>query len=87
MGTIIVFVKNMRGQRWGYGAKKRFRPFCQIPLIFSDFEKDLSKNQFDGNFLKAYHEKLMFHLEEIFTVDKSVTDCFQDDDFVYKGRD
>ena len=49
MGTIIVFVKNMRGQRWGMEPKKYFTP----------------KNQLDGNLFKAYHEKLMSHLEEI----------------------
>ena len=67
--------------------QKRFYCFCQISLIFSDFEEDLSTNQFDWNFLKAYHEKLMFHLDEVFTVDKSTTEYFPDDDFVYKGRD
>ena len=29
----------------------------------------------------------MFHLDEVFTADKSTTEYFPDDDFVYKGRD
>lgn len=42
---------------------------------FCDFKKDLSNNMFNENLLWAYHNKLVFHLQNIFEIDKSAT-CY-----------
>lgn len=53
---------------------------------FCDFKKDLSNNMFNENLLWAYHNKLVFHLQNIFEIDKSATCyCFLDDQFYYRG--
>ena len=66
---------------------KKNCPLCQIPAIFSNFERDLENNMLDESFLWSYHEKLIFHLQEIFDTDKSALCCFLDDKFYYRGRD
>ena len=62
-------------------------PLCQIPLIFCDFEKDLRSNMFNEKFLWEYHNKLIFHLQKMFEIDKSALYCFLDNEFHYHGRD
>ena len=42
---------------------------------------------FEEEFPWQYHEKLLFHLQEIFDVDKTALDCFLDREFQYKSRD
>ena len=44
------------------GSNEKNCDFCQIPYIFSDFEKDITKNIFDEVFLWEYHRKLFFLL-------------------------
>ena len=58
---------------------------CQVSYIFIDFERDLSFNMLNEKLLWQYHEKLMFHLEEIFL--KSALDCFWDTKLHHKRRD
>lgn len=42
---------------------------------------------FNENLLWAYHNKLVFHLQNIFEIDKSATCyCLLDDQFYYRGR-
>lgn len=41
---------------------------------------------FEEEFPWQYHEKLLFHLQEIFDVDKTALDCFLGSEFQYKGR-
>ena len=57
-------------------ANEKNCPICQIPIIFCDFEKDLPNNIFNEKFLWEYHNKLNFHLQEIFMIDKSALCCF-----------
>ena len=61
--------------------------FCQIPEIFSEFEKDLDIFQFDFNYLKKYHSRLVPFLIEIFKADESACECFLNDEFTCSGRD
>lgn len=51
------------------------------------FRKRLIKQQVWRRISWQYHEKLLFHLQEIFDVDKTALDCFLDSEFQYKGRD
>ena len=47
-----------------------------IPVIFSDFEKDINKNLFNHNFLKLYHRKLCDELIQLFQEKNNVTNDF-----------
>ena len=52
MVITIVFVEKKNSKR-----KKKNQErcsICQIPIIFSNFEADLSNNMFNKNFLKEY---------------------------------
>ena len=52
--------------------KKQERCFiCQITIIFSDFESDLSKNMFNENFLKDYQSKLYITFKNFLTLIKN----------------
>ena len=82
MDTIIVFAKNTIKK----GSNEKNCDFCPIPYIFSDFEKDITKNIFDEVFLWEYHSKLVFHLQQVFDTDKTALCCFLDDEFHYRGR-
>ena len=52
-------------------------------MIFCNFEKDIEKNWFDDAFLWEYHGRLAFHLNQVFSADKSALCCFLDDEFHY----
>ena len=82
MEVIIVFVIRKRKT-----SNEKDCQLCQILLIFCDFEKGLKNNMFNKNFLWEYHNKLTFHLQKIFEMDKSVLCCFRDNGFHYRGRD
>lgn len=60
---------------------------CKIPIIFSDFERDLEKNIFDVAFLNEYHAKLYFHLNKLFNVKKDCIFYFLHQEYKHKGRD
>lgn len=55
---------------------------CRIPIIFCNFEKVIEKNWFDDAFLWEYHVQLAFHLNQVFSADKSALCFFLDDDFI-----
>ena len=50
---------------------------CSIPIILSDFEKDVERNLFDVNFLFNYYTKLWHELLELFDQKKDCIECFQ----------
>ena len=56
---------------------------CRIPIIFCNFEKVIEKNWFDDAFLWEYHVQLAFHLNQVFSADKSALCFFLDDEFHY----
>lgn len=62
-------------------------PLCQVLVIFSNFEKDLSDNMFDESFVWWYHGKLVFQLQEIFEMYKSALCCFLDNETQSTCRD
>ena len=45
---------------------------CSIPIILSDFEKDVERNLFDVNFLFNYYTKLWHELLELFDQKKEL---------------
>ena len=50
---------------------------CSIPVIFTDFEKDVERNLFDVNFLFNHYTKLCHKLLELFYQKKDCIECFQ----------
>lgn len=60
---------------------------CVIPMVFSNFEKDIDSNLFDVNFLHDYYSKLDIHLNQMFDEKKGVVCCFLHQEFEHKGRD
>ena len=53
MVITIVFVEKKNSKRKKKKNQERCS-ICQIPIIFSNFEADLSNNMFNKNFLKEY---------------------------------
>ena len=78
-----VIVKNMEKKR----LEEINCELCRITIIFADFEKDIYENMFNDVFLWNYHSKLIFHLCQIFEIEKAALCCFLDDEFHYRGRD
>ena len=74
-----------------YCSCKRFEEkkctLCRIPTISTDFKKKLDYITDNAVFLKAYHEKLVPYLVEIFDTDNLAIDFFLNDGQVYSGRD
>ena len=56
-------------------------------MILTDFEKDLSKNMLNEEFLCNYNTKLKHYLLELFDKNKCPLRYFLGDEYHYKGRD
>ena len=59
---------------------------CTIPIIFSDFEKDIENNIFDCNFLFWYYTKLCNEPIQLFDQKKDCIESFQGE-YEFSGRD
>ena len=66
---------------------KRTAHFVKFLWSFVTSKRTWEKNMFNEKFLWDYHNKFIFHLQQIFEMDKSALCCFLDNEFHYRGRD
>lgn len=59
---------------------------CAIPIIFSNFEKDIDRKMFHVNFLSSCYFKLCCELMQWFDEGKSCIDCFLHHKYTFGGR-
>ena len=60
---------------------------CEILIVFSDFEKEMSDNMLNTDFLQNYRSKLYKYLRKLFYVHKSLLCCFLDSEYIQNVRD
>lgn len=58
---------------------------CAIPVIFSNFKKDIERNMFDVDFLNSCYGKFSHELMELFDENKSCIDCLLHHEYTFSG--
>ena len=80
------YCEKYEGPRYIIGSKDCCE-MCTIPIDFSNFEEHLDKNEFNENFLRSYHARLVHYLMENFCLNESSLECFLFEEFCYSGCD